>query len=425
MLDPKRLRNDLEGVAAQLRRRGFELDTATFAELEERRKSLQTQTQSLQAERNQRSKAIGQAKSRGEDIEPLKAEVADLGDRLKEAEGALDEVQAALDELMLGIPNVPDTSVPDGADEEDNAEIRRWGEPPAFDFTPKDHVDLGAPHGWLDFEDAAKLAGARFVVMRGAMARMHRALIQFMLEIQTREHGYREVYVPYLVNADTARGTGQLPKFEEDLFVTAGDPHFYLIPTAEVPLTNLVRTEIVEAEALPLKFTAHTPCFRSEAGSYGKDTRGMLRQHQFEKVELVQIVRPDRSWDALEELTGHAETVLQRLDLPYRVVSLCTGDIGFSAAKTYDLEVWLPGQQRYREISSCSNCLDFQARRMGARWRNPDTGRPEHLHTLNGSGVAIGRTLLALVENGQRADGSVVIPEALRPWMGGMEVLGE
>ncbi|HKJ94337.1 MAG TPA: serine--tRNA ligase [Gammaproteobacteria bacterium] len=425
MLDPKRLRQDLDGIATDLRRRGFELDTASLRQLEERRKTLQTRTQSLQAERNERSKVIGQAKARGEDIEPLKAEVSDLGEQLKAAESELEAVQTELEEVLMGVPNVPDPSVPAGEDDSENEEMRRWGEPTRFDFPARDHVELGAPNGWMDFEDAAKIAGARFVVMRGAMARLHRALIQFMLDIQTREHGYREVYVPYMVNPDSARGTGQLPKFEEDLFMTAGDPRFYLIPTAEVPVTNLARDEIIEARDMPLKYTAHTPCFRSEAGSHGKDTRGLIRQHQFEKVELVQLVPPDRSWEALEELTGHAETILQRLELPYRVVTLCTGDLGFSAAKTYDLEVWLPGQAKYREISSCSNFLDFQARRMGARWRNPETKKPEYLHTLNGSGLAVGRALVAIVENYQQADGSIAIPPALRPYMGGMEVLGE
>ncbi|MDX1608888.1 MAG: serine--tRNA ligase [Halofilum sp. (in: g-proteobacteria)] len=425
MLDPKRLRNELDEIAAAVARRGVELDRESFRQLEERRKELQTRTQSLQAERNERSKAIGRAKAQGEDIEPVKAEMAQLGDRLKQAEAELDAVQDRLEALLLGIPNPPDPSVPDGQDESENEELRRWGEPASLDFTPKDHVDLGLPHGWMDFETAAKLSGSRFVVMRGAMARLHRALAQFMLDIQTREHGYREVYTPYLVQEHVARGTGQLPKFEEDLFVTRTEPPFYMIPTAEVPLTNLVRDSIVEADELPLRFTAHTPCFRSEAGSYGKDTRGMIRQHQFDKVELVHIVRPDASWDALEELTGHAEAILQRLELPYRVVALCTGDLGFASAKTYDLEVWLPGQQAYREISSCSNCLDFQARRMGARWRNPETRKPEYLHTLNGSGVAVGRALLAVLENGQQADGSIVLPEALRPYMGGMEVLRE
>jgi len=425
MLDPKRLRQNLDEVADGLARRGFELDREAFARLEEQRKELQTRTQNLQAERNERSKAIGKAKAQGEDIEPLKQEVTSLGEELDTAEQEFERVQAQLDELMMGIPNIPHPDVPQGADDSENAEIRRWGEPRSFDFTPKDHVELGAPNGWMDFEAATRVAGSRFVVMRGAMARLHRALIQFMLDIQTREHGYREVYVPYLVSADSARGTGQLPKFEEDLFRTDTDPVFYLAPTAEVPVTNLVRDQIIDAEDMPLKYAAHTPCFRSEAGSYGKDTRGLIRQHQFEKVELVQLVEPHGSWDALEELTGHAEVILQRLELPYRVVTLCTGDLGFSSSKTYDLEVWLPGQDRFREISSCSNFLDFQARRMGARWRNPETRKPEYLHTLNGSGLAVGRTLVAILENCQQEDGSVVIPEALRPFVGGMEVLRE
>jgi seryl-tRNA synthetase len=323
----------------------------------------------------------------------------------------------------MGVPNLPHDSVPVGRDENDNVEIRRWGEPASFGFEPRDHVDLGAPHGWLDFEAGAKIAGSRFVVMRGVMARLHRALIQFMLDLHTREHGYTEVYTPYLVNADSLRGTGQLPKFEADLFKIPGERDYYLIPTAEVPVTNLAREEILEAEALPLRYVCHTPCFRSEAGSYGKDTRGMIRQHQFEKVELVQLVRPDASWEALEALTGHAETVLQRLELPYRVVALCGGDLGFSSAKTYDLEVWLPGQQRYREISSCSNFEDFQARRMMARFRNPETGKPELLHTLNGSALAVGRTLVAILENYQQADGGIRVPQALRDYLGGLEVL--
>jgi seryl-tRNA synthetase len=333
-------------------------------------------------------------------------------------------VQEELNAVQLDIPNIPHESVPEGTGEEDNAEIRRWGEPTAFDFEPKDHVDLGEGLGLLDFETAAKLTGSRFSVIQGPLARLHRALIQFMLDTHTRAHGYCEVYVPYLVNADSLRGTGQLPKFEEDLFRTAGEQAFYLIPTAEVPVTNLVRDTIVDAEALPLRFTAHTPCFRSEAGSYGKDTRGMIRQHQFEKVEMVQLVRPQDSWAALEELTGHAEAILQQLELPYRVVTLCTGDIGFSAAKTYDLEVWLPGQQKYREISSCSNFEAFQARRMQARWRNPETGKPELLHTLNGSGLAVGRTLVAIMENCQQADGSIRVPAALQPYMGDVTVIG-
>lgn len=420
MLDPKLLRNELDDVAAALARRKFELDKNAFESLEARRKDLQVRTQELQAERNARSKAIGQAKAKGEDIEPLKAAVADIGKQLGEVSAGLESIQAELDEIIMGIPNLPDDSVPAGDSEDDNVEVRRWGELPSFDFEPRDHVDLGAPNDWMDFEAATKLTGSRFVVMRGAMARLHRALIQFMLDTHTQEHGYQEVYVPYLVNADSLRGTGQLPKFEADLFKVGSEEHpFYLIPTAEVPVTNLARDEILEDATLPLKMVAHTPCFRSEAGSYGKDTRGLIRQHQFEKVELVQLVRPEESWDALEALTGHAQTILEKLELPYRVVTLCTGDLGFSAAKTYDLEVWLPGQGKYREISSCSNFLDFQARRMKARWRNPDTGKPELLHTLNGSGLAVGRTLVAILENYQEADGRIRIPEALKAYLGG------
>ena len=423
MLDPKRLRNELDDVAQQLLRRGFKLDVAMIRSLEERRKTAQTRTQELQNERNSRSKTIGQAKAQGQDIAPLLAEVADLGDQLKAAEQELNDIQTELESIALGLPNILDASVPDGRSEDDNVAIRHWGEPPQLEFEPKDHVDLGLPNGWMDFESATKLTGSRFIVMRGAMARLHRALIQFMLDTHTTEHGYREMYVPYLVNADSLQGTGQLPKFAEDLFRLEGEPGYYLIPTSEVPLTNLVRDTIVDAAELPLKFTSHTPCFRSEAGSYGKDTRGLIRQHQFEKVEMVQIVRPEDSWNALEEMTGQAETILQRLGLPYRVLALCAGDTGFGAAKTYDLEVWLPGQQKYREISSCSNTLDFQARRMLARYRNPETGKPELLHTLNGSGVAIGRALVAVVENYQQADGSIRIPEVLQPYMGGAEFL--
>ncbi len=423
MLDPKLLRNDPDWVAQQLARRGFQLDVGAFNALETQRKTQQVETERLQNERNARSKTIGQAKARGEDIKALLAEVADLGDRLQVAETALKEVQHQLDDLLLGIPNLPDVSVPDGRDASANVEIRRYGELPAFDFPVKDHVDLGAQMNWMDFDAGAKLAGARFVVLRAAMARLHRALIQFMLDIHTQEHGYTEVYVPYLVNAETLTGTGQLPKFAADLFCMAGDPGFYLIPTAEVPLTNLARGEILDDAQLPLRLTAHTPCFRSEAGSYGKDTRGMIRQHQFEKVELVQIVRPEESWRALEELTHHAEVILQRLELPYRVMMLCAGDMGFGAAKTYDLEVWLPGQQAYREISSCSNLVDFQARRMKARWRNPTSGKPEVVHTLNGSGLAVGRTLVALLENYQGDDGRIQIPRALQSYLGGAEYL--
>jgi seryl-tRNA synthetase len=423
MLDPQLLRTDPAEVASQLRRRGMDFDVAGCEAMEVRRKELQVQVQELRNIRNTRSKAIGKAKASGQDIEPLLAEVADLGDRLKTADEALSAVQAELRELSLGLPNIPHESVPDGRDEADNREERRWGEPPTFAFEPKDHVELGARRGWMDFDAASKLAGARFVVLSGPLARLHRALIQLMLDTHTREHGYTEVYVPYLVNAESLLGTGQLPKFEADLFRLSGEAPYYLIPTAEVPVTNLVRDLIVEADAMPRRWVAHTPCFRSEAGSYGKDTRGMIRQHQFEKVELVQAVRPADSYAALEELTGHAEAILQRLQLPYRVVTLCSGDLGFSAAKTYDLEVWLPGQQQYREISSCSNFEAFQARRLQARWRNPETGKPELLHTLNGSGLAVGRTLVAVLENYQEEDGAIRVPEALRPYLGGLERL--
>jgi seryl-tRNA synthetase len=424
MLDPKLLRSDIMQVAAQLARRGYTLDTGTLQGLDERRKDIQVATQQLQAERNSRSRGIGKAKAAGEDIAPLLQEVEGLGEQLKAKEDELAMLQAELNAMLMGIPNLPHDSVPDGGGEDDNLEIRRWGKLPDFEFEPRDHVDLGEQLGLLDFETAAKLTGSRFAVIQGPLARLHRALIQFMLDTHTRRHGYRELYVPYLVNADSLRGTGQLPKFEADLFKTCSDPDYYLIPTAEVPVTNLVRDVIVEAADLPLRFTAHTPCFRSEAGSYGKDTRGMIRQHQFEKVEMVQMVRPQDSCSALEELTGHAEAILQALELPYRVVTLCTGDIGFSAAKTYDLEVWLPGQQKYREISSCSNFEAFQARRMQARWRNPETGKPELLHTLNGSGLAVGRTLVAIMENFQQADGSIRVPEVLQGYMGDVTVIG-
>jgi len=423
MLDPRLLRTDLDNTARLLARRGYQLDTDSFLALEERRKAVQVRTQELQAERNARSKSIGKAKAAGEDIAPLLQEVEGLGEQLKAADEELGTIQDELSDILLGIPNIPHESVPDGSDEADNTEVRRWGEPREFDFEPVDHVDLGERLGLLDFEAAAKLSGSRFCTMQGPLARLHRALIQFMLDTHSRDHGYTEVYVPYLVNSDSLRGTGQLPKFEEDLFAMQGDPGLYLIPTAEVPVTNLARGEIIEDADMPRRFVAHTPCFRSEAGSYGKDTRGMIRQHQFEKVELVQLVRPSESWDALEALTGHAETILRQLELPYRVVTLCTGDIGFSAAKTYDIEVWLPGQQKYREISSCSNFLDFQARRMQARWRNPETGKPELLHTLNGSGLAIGRTLVAVMENYQQADGSIAVPSALQPYMGGVDLI--
>jgi seryl-tRNA synthetase len=423
MLDSKLIRTDLDRVAAALARRGFVLDTARLEELEEQRKALQMKAQELQTQRNRRSKEIGKAKGAGVDIDPLLEQIEGLGSQHKAAEAELAQLQDVLGDVLMGIPNIPHASVPEGRSEEDNLEIRRWGEPRAPDFEPVDHVDLGERLGLLDFQSAARISGARFSVIQGALARLHRALIQFMLDTHTREHGYTEVYVPYLVNADSLRGTGQLPKFEEDLFRTCSDPAYYLIPTAEVPVTNLVRGTITEDDAMPLRFVAHTPCFRSEAGSYGKDTRGMIRQHQFEKVELVQVVRPQDSYEALEALTSHAETILQRLELPYRVVALCTGDIGCSSAKTYDLEVWLPGQQKYREISSCSNFEAFQARRMQARWRNPQTGKPELVHTLNGSGLAVGRTLVAVMENYQQADGSVRIPAALQGYMGGLETI--
>jgi len=421
MLDPKLFRTDLDNTAKLLARRGFTLDVATITSLEEKRKHVQVLTQQYQNERNTKSKAIGQAKARGEDTKPLMEEVGSIGAALKQAETDLEQLQNDLNAITLGVPNIPHASVPDGKDERDNQEVRRWGEPRKLDFMPKDHVDLGESLGLMDFEVAAKISGARFVVLQGALAQLHRALIQFMLDLHTREHGYTETYVPYLVNADSLRGTGQLPKFEADLFAVRSEQGFYLIPTAEVPVTNLARDAIIDAARLPRKHVCHTPCFRSEAGSYGKDTRGMIRQHQFEKVELVQFVRPQDSYAALEELTGHAEKVLQLLGLPYRVMALCAGDIGFSAAKTYDLEVWLPGQQKYREISSCSNFEDFQARRMQARWRNPATGKPELLHTLNGSGLAVGRTLVAILENYQLQDGSITVPAVLRPYLGGSE----
>jgi seryl-tRNA synthetase len=423
MLDPKLIRNDLEGVARQLARRGYILDTGKLRALEQQRKDIQALTQELQAERNGRSKNIGKAKASGEDIAPLLKEVEGLGEQLKSREDELAVVQAKLNDILLGIPNIPHATVPEGKGEEDNQELRTWGKATQFDFKPKDHVDLGEQLGQFDFETAAKLTGSRFSVMQGSLAQLHRALIQFMLDTHTREHGYREVYVPYLVNSDSLKGTGQLPKFEDDLFKIEGESGYYLIPTAEVPVTNLARDSIIDAEALPMRYTAHTPCFRSEAGSYGKDTRGMIRQHQFDKVELVQLVRPDDSYEALEQLTTHAETILQALKLPYRVVTLCTGDTGFSAAKTYDLEVWLPGQQKYREISSCSNFEAFQARRMQARWRNPVTGKPELLHTVNGSGLAVGRTLVAVMENYQQVDGSIVVPDVLQNYMGGLDIL--
>ena len=425
MLDSKLVRTQTEEVAARLATRGYVLDVSLVESLEARRKAVQTRTETLQAERNARSKEIGQAKARGEDIAPLLAEVDRMGSELEEAKRELDLVQGELDALLLGLPNLPDASVPVGKDEDDNVEVRRWGTPREFDFEIKDHVALGETHGWLDLETAARFSGARFAVMRGPIARLHRALAQFMLNLHTGEHGYEETYTPYLVQAETLQGTGQLPKFEEDLFKIGreGESDLYLIPTAEVTLTNLVAGQILDAKRLPLKFTAHTPCFRSEAGASGRDTRGMIRQHQFDKVEMVHIVEPSTSFQALEELTGHAETVLQRLELPYRVLSLCTGDMGFGATKTYDLEVWVPSQGKYREISSCSNCGDFQARRMQARYRNAE-GKPELVHTLNGSGLAVGRTLVAVLENYQQADGSIRVPDVLKPYMGGLEVIG-
>ena len=422
MLDPKLLRSDLSQVAAQLARRGFALDVGAFAALEEQRKSLQIEADRLRAERNAGAKAVGQAKARGDDVAALLARGDALSAELQQMERRLEDVQSELTALQLGLPNLLHPSVPDGRDESANVEVRRWGRARSFEFEPKDHVAVGERLG-MDFEAAGRISGARFVVMGGNLGRLHRALIQFMLDLHTAEHGYREVYVPYLVHSDALQGTGQLPKFEQDLFAVRGDPGFFLIPTAEVPVTNLVRDQIIAPESLPLKYVAHTPCFRSEAGAAGKDTRGMIRQHQFEKVELVHIVRPDRSYAALEELTGHAEAVLMALELPYRVISLCSGDVGFSSAKTYDLEVWLPSQQRYREISSCSNCEAFQARRMQARWRNPASGKPELVHTLNGSGVAVGRALVAILENYQNADGSVTVPPALRRYMAGIATL--
>jgi len=423
MIDPQLIRNDLDNVAKQLLKRGFTLDTEQLIGLEAQRKTVQVETQELQSERNTRSKSIGKAKASGEDIAPLLAEVAELGEKLKAGETRLTEIQLELNEILSGVPNIPHADVPEGKSEDDNVEIRRWGEPAQFDFEPKDHVDLGVAQGGMDFETASKLTGSRFTVMSGPIARLHRALIQFMLDLHSSEHGYTETYVPYMVNADSLRGTGQLPKFSEDLFKLSGEQEYYLIPTAEVPVTNIVRDVIIDADYMPRKFVCHTPCFRSEAGSYGKDTRGLIRQHQFEKVELVQIVKPQDSDAALESLTNNAEQVLQKLGLPYRVVILCGGDVGFSATKTYDLEVWLPGQQQYREISSCSNFESFQARRMQARWRNPETKKPELVHTVNGSGLAVGRTLVAIMENYQDADGRIHIPEALHPYMGGVTVI--
>ena len=423
MIDPKLLRQSAAEVADNLARRGFEFDVAAWLVLEEKRKALQVEVESLRAEKNASARRIGKAKAQGEDAGPLLAAVKELGDRLDSAEDDLQAVQQDLRSIQLGLPNLLRDDVPAGNDESANKEVLRWGEPGSFDFPIKDHVDLGAALGMLDFDAASKISGSRFAVMRGGLARLQRALIQFMLDVHTNEHGYQEVYVPYLVQEQALVGTGQLPKFAEDLFRTSGENAYYLIPTAEVPVTNLVRESIVDASALPMRIVAHTPCFRSEAGSYGKDTRGMIRQHQFEKVELVQMVAPGDSDAALEALTGHAEVILQRLKLPYRKVILCAGDVGFGSVKTYDLEVWLPAQDTYREISSCSNYGDFQARRMQGRWRNPETGKPELLHTLNGSGVAAGRALIAVMENFQQADGAIAVPEVLVPYMGGLELL--
>ena len=422
MLDPQLFRTDLAAVKQQLDRRAYDFDTAAYEVLESKRKEIQVKTQSLQNERNKSSKGIGQAKAKGEDIQPLLDQVQHLGDQLKEAEGELSVIQQEMSVLMAAMPNILDEVVPAGKSEEDNIELSRRGDMPTFSFQPKDHVDLGESKG-LDFELAAKITGARFAVLQGPLARLQRAIIQLMLDTHVSEHGYSETYVPFLVNADSLYGTGQLPKFEADLFKASDDPALYLIPTAEVPVTNIVRDVIVDAKKMPLKFVCHTPCFRSEAGAYGRDVRGMIRQHQFEKVELVQIVTAEQSAEAHEELTRHAENILQKLKLPYRKVLLCAGDTGFSASKTYDLEVWLPGQDQYREISSCSNFKDFQARRMQARWRNPETGKPELVHTVNGSGLAAGRTLIAVMENYQDEQGRIHIPDALKPYMGGVEVI--
>lgn len=423
MLDPHLFRSDLEFVQAQLKRRALDFDAAFYTDLENRRKAIQVKTQELQNERNLSSKAIGKAKAKGEDVQPLLDQVQGLGDQLKAAETELSEIQAQMQDLMEGLPNILDAAVPEGNDEDDNVEISLWGEIPEFDFEIKDHVDLGALHKGMDFEVAAKITSARFVALKGSIARLQRAIIQFMLDTHADEHGYSETYVPYIVNADSLYGTGQLPKFADDLFKVSQNPDLYLIPTAEVPVTNIVRNEIVDSADMPLKMVCHTPCFRSEAGAYGKDVRGLIRQHQFEKVELVQVVKASESEQAHEALTNHAENILKKLKLPYRKVLLCSGDTGFSSAKTYDLEVWLPGQQTYREISSCSNFKDFQARRLKARWRNPETGKPELVHTINGSGLAAGRTLVAIIENYQTAEGDIVIPKVLQPYMGGSELI--
>ena len=422
MIDPKLLRSDPEAVARNLARRGFVLDVGALRALEEGRKHWQMEADRLRAERNAKAKSVGMAKGKGEDIAPLLVQGDALAAQLADAEKQFQVFQEQLDATHLGLPNLLNDSVPDGADETANVELRRWGSVPSFDFTPRDHVELGEMLRGMDFEAGSRIAGSRFVVLRADIARLHRALGQFMLDLHTREHGYTEVYVPYLASPASLTGTGQLPKFEHDLFAVRSEQGYYLIPTAEVPVTNLVRDQIIEAASLPLKFVAHTPCFRSEAGAHGKDTRGMIRQHQFDKVEIVQIVEPAQSQAAHEELTGHAEKVLQKLELPYRVVALCAGDIGFGSARTYDIEVWLPAQQRYREISSCSNFEAFQARRMLARWRNPATGKPEPLHTLNGSCLAVGRTLVAVLENGQQADGSISLPQALAPYFGASSI---
>lgn len=423
MLDSQLMRENPQFVADELSKRGFQFDVKAFQELEEKRKALQVATQALQNERNQRSKAIGQAKAKGEDIEPMREEVKRLGDELEEKKAELDRLLIHIDMIMLSLPNLPHASVPVGADENDNEEVRRWGEIPTFDFQVKPHDELGEALGQMDFSLAAKITGSRFVVMKGQLARLHRALIQFMLDIHVNEHGYQEIYVPYIVNSDSLLGTGQLPKFEEDLFKISGEQGYYLTSTAEIPVTNTVRDSILSVEDLPIRHACHSPCFRSEAGSYGKDTKGMIRQHQFEKVELVWVTTAETSYDALEKLTHHAETILQRLELPYRVLTLCTGDMGFGAAKTYDLEVWLPSQNTYREISSCSNMEAFQARRMQTRYRHPETKEMTLAHTLNGSGLAVGRTLVAIMENYQDKDGNIRIPHALRPYLGGLEVL--
>lgn len=421
MLDPKLLRTEFDEVAKHIGRRGLSLDKKRFSELEEQRKNLQVETEDLQGQRNKNSKLIGQAKSKGEDASEILAAMEKINQSLKTNETKLEVLLSEIQTWMLELPNLPDSSVPDGSTEDDNQEVRKWGEIPSFDFEVKDHVDLGESLGGLDFETAAKITGSRFVTMQGGIAKLHRALIQFMIDTHTAEHGYEEVYVPYIVNAQSLTGTGQLPKFEEDLFKLNHENDYYLIPTAEVPVTNIWRDRIAKEEELPIKYVCHTPCFRSEAGSYGKDTRGMIRQHQFEKVEMVQLVKPESSWHMLEELVNHAEKILQKLNLAYRVVALCTGDLGFSSAKTYDIEVWLPAQNTYREISSCSNFLDFQARRLKARWKNTATKKTEYLHTLNGSGLAIGRTLVAVLENYQDKDGTIKIPEVLKPYMHGLD----